>query len=131
MVLAALLRAGLVVLVPFGDNQRYDLVIDDGGRFYRVQCKTAHLSRAGREGTILFDTCSSQAHRGKGRQGYRGQIELFGVYSPDLDRCFLVPVGDVGGVEATLRLRDVTKPGPRPKLAEDYALETMVKKLGC
>jgi PD-(D/E)XK endonuclease len=45
VVLAEFLRAGFPVLLPFGDNRRYDLVVEAGGRFLRVQCKTA--SRCG------------------------------------------------------------------------------------
>lgn len=100
MVLAALLRAGKVVLQPFGDNQRYDLVIDEVGTFIRVQCKTGRL----KNGVIFFDTCSSQAHRGKGKQDYRGQADVFGVYSPDRDDVYLVPVEMVGRTSGTLRL---------------------------
>jgi hypothetical protein len=37
-VLAALVGAGLTVLVPWGDNARYDLVVDCAGRFIRIQC---------------------------------------------------------------------------------------------
>ena len=29
------------MLRPVGDNRRYDVVIENGGQFYRVQCKTA------------------------------------------------------------------------------------------
>ena len=100
MVLAALLRAGKVVLQPFGDNQRYDLVVDDDGTFIRVQCKTGRL----KNGAIYFDTCSSQAHRGRGKQDYRGQADVFGVYFPDRDEVYLVPVEEVGRNLGVLRL---------------------------
>ena len=41
---------------PFGDNRRYDLVIEAGGRFLRVQRKTASLTsdRCGGKGCIRF-----------------------------------------------------------------------------
>lgn len=39
MILARLVQAGKMVLVPFGENQRYDLLIDEGDVFVRVQCK--------------------------------------------------------------------------------------------
>jgi len=54
-VMLALSRAGFTLLVPFGENTRYDLVIDDGLQLSRVQCKTGRL----RNGAILFPTCSS------------------------------------------------------------------------
>ena len=38
-VLAALTEADLNVLVPWGDNARYDLVVEIGSTFLRIQCK--------------------------------------------------------------------------------------------
>lgn len=101
MILAALLRANRVVLQPFGDNQRYDLVVDEGGgKFLRIQCKTARLKK----GALFFDTCSSSGPKSSQKKGYRGQIEMFAVYSPDLDKVYLVPVDVVGEKGATLRI---------------------------
>jgi len=122
MILAAFLRAGRAVLQPFGDNQRYDLVVDDEGKFTRVQCKTARWKVKG--SSICFDTCSSQAHRGKGTFDYRGQADVFGVYFPDLDKVYLVPVDDVGTKEATLRLVP-SKNGQlkRVRMASEYEFD--------
>ncbi len=36
---ARAVELGLVVLKPVVEGRRYDLVIDDGGRMLRVQCK--------------------------------------------------------------------------------------------
>jgi hypothetical protein len=121
-IIAALLRAGKVVLQPFGDSQRYDIVIDKGGTFLRVQCKTGRL----RGGFIEFPTCSSQAHRGKGTQSYRGQVELFGVYCRELDKVYFVPVADAPTRQARLRLRPA-KNGQQKKvrLAPHYEFPTI------
>ena len=43
MVMAALLRKRQNILIPFGDRQRYDLVIESGGSFMTVQCKTVRF----------------------------------------------------------------------------------------
>ena len=45
-IMIALQSAGYTVLLPFGENTRYDLVIDDGARLARVQCKTGRLRKA-------------------------------------------------------------------------------------
>ncbi len=92
MVMGACARKGYLVLKPFGDNLRYDFVLDDGEIFYRVQCKTGRVLNGV---TILFPVCSSSMHRGGVRRGYAGQIEFFGVYAPEIDQCFLVPFSDV------------------------------------
>jgi PD-(D/E)XK endonuclease len=58
-IMLAVYEAGYGLLVPFGENTRYDLVIDDGVRLARVQRKTGRL----RNGSVLFNSCSSYAHR--------------------------------------------------------------------
>jgi hypothetical protein len=106
MVIARLVQAGKVVLIPFGENQRYDLVIDEGDRFVRVQCKTGRI----RAGAVYFSTCSSTYHH-PANQGtkqynhsYEDQADLFGVYCPATDRVYLVPVNAVGARAASLRI---------------------------
>jgi hypothetical protein len=57
-VMTALESEGFKVLLPFGENVRYDLVVDDRGRLSRVQCKTGRL----RSGAVRFNTCSFYGH---------------------------------------------------------------------
>lgn len=97
-----LVRAGYELARPLGDNQRYDLIIEQGDRLLRVQVKTGRLHCTG---AIVFPTSSSQAHRGRGRRSYRGQCELFAVYCPDLEETYLVPVDAAGTSACSLRVR--------------------------
>jgi hypothetical protein len=93
-VMLALQEAGYAVLVPFGENTRYDLVIDDGRRLSRVQCKTGRL----RDGTVLFNTCSCYGHHmnpGKSRRDYHGQIDYFAVHCPETGWAYLIPIDAV------------------------------------
>ena len=125
MVLARLVQAGKEILVPFGENQRYDLVIDEGDRFIRVQCKTGRL----RKGAISFNTCSVDYHHpnSRGSRPYRrdycGDAELFGVYCLATDGVYLVPVEDVGRSTASLRI-EPTRNGQAKKIrwAKNYLL---------
>ncbi len=43
IVAVALTRAGYAVSKPLGENQRYDLIADDGERLHRVQVKTGRV----------------------------------------------------------------------------------------
>jgi hypothetical protein len=117
-VLTALCKAGKVVLLPWGSAQRYDLVIDDKGTFYRVQVKTGRLARDGT--AVIFRT----ANYVKGRfKHYQGEIELFGVYCPETERVYLVPVEHTRKMVCTLRLVPA-KNGQklRVHMADDYLL---------
>ncbi|HZY86197.1 MAG TPA: group I intron-associated PD-(D/E)XK endonuclease [Gemmataceae bacterium] len=102
-VMAALARSGQRVLVPLADYQRYDLVIDEGGRFLRVQVKTGRLHN----GAVVFNPCSIDSRSKAGgcvRKGYADQIEFFGVYCPETNKCYLVPVGDAPTNTCSLRI---------------------------
>jgi len=99
-VLSKFLDLGWIVLIPFGDNQRYDLVIDRGDNFERVQVKTGKL----KNGVITFPTASSYAHRGGKRRNYLGECDLFACYCPDNNKVYLLNVNDCPTNSLTLRL---------------------------
>jgi hypothetical protein len=93
-VMLALRDAGYAVLVPFGENTRYDLVIDDRKSLARVQCKTGRL----RNGAVKWATCSSYAHHPhpKARKvDYQGEVDFFAVFCRDTQGVYLVPIDDV------------------------------------
>jgi hypothetical protein len=92
-ILLALHAAGYLVAVPFGENTRYDLLIDDGQAISRVQCKTGRL----RSGAVRFAACSSYEHHARPkarRRDYLGQIDYFGVHCPETGGVYLVPIAD-------------------------------------
>jgi hypothetical protein len=100
-ILARLIGAGHTVCMPFGDNARYDLICDIDGRLLRVQCKTGRLAT----GAIVFPVSSSATHRGRGRRGYAGEVDAFGVYCPQTDQTLLVPACDLASCKREVRLR--------------------------
>ncbi len=119
MLTACFLRKRFVVLKPVSEHSRYDLVIDRGTGFERVQCKTAVL----RHGSIIFNACSIVAHKGvRGARSYRGHIDLFGVYCPATDACYLIPVNDVGKIQGYLRHDPPKKNNRRFRLASNYII---------
>jgi len=93
-IMFALQRDGYAISMPFGENTRYDLVIDNGARLRRVQCKTGRL----RNGAVEFATCSNYGHHrnpGASRVAYSGQIDDFAVFCPQLGSVYLIPIEDV------------------------------------
>ncbi|HEY4433318.1 MAG TPA: group I intron-associated PD-(D/E)XK endonuclease, partial [Candidatus Cybelea sp.] len=68
VVLAELIQAGYKVSLPFGEGQRYDLILDNEGVLSRVQVKTGRL----RNGAILFNCYSVHADREERLRTYRG-----------------------------------------------------------
>ena len=125
VILARLLQLGKVVLFPFGNSQRYDLVVHEGGVFTRGQCKTAKRER----GCIVFKTSSIGETRAPDgtrrytRRGYEGEIDMFYVYSPELDKVYAVPVGEVPCSEGRLLVEPSSNAKTKSlRLASDYEI---------
>ena len=123
-VMLALQTAGYAIFIPFGENTRYDLVIDDGRDLRRVQCKTGRL----REGAIRFAACSTYAHHPNPRltrPHYIGEIDYFGVHCPETGGVYLVPIEDAAlRTQCSLRVtpaRNNQSKGIRPAGAYELA----------
>jgi hypothetical protein len=122
-VMLALRQAGFAILVPFGENTRYDLVIDDGSSFARVQCKTGRL----RQGAVRFAVCSCYGHHfrpGNARRDYQGEIDHFGVHCPETSSVYLVPIGHLSvRSQAALRVEPArNNQKDRIRWATDYEI---------
>jgi hypothetical protein len=87
--------------------------------------KTGRIKR----GTVAFSTASTNHYVRDGavihsaRQSYTGQIEYFGVYCFDNDKCYLIPVDDIGKTGGFLRI-DETKNNQKKNIhwAKDYEM---------
>lgn len=99
VVLAHLLKKGMAVCLPFGNNQRYDMVVDDGNGLQKIQCKTGKL----KNGCVIFWACSTNGFTGK-KTSYRGQVDAFIVYCPDNEKFYKVPVDEASSTYASLRI---------------------------
>jgi hypothetical protein len=119
-VLSELVRRGYHVLVPFGFNRRYDLVIDLDGRFLRAQCKTGRL----RQGSIEFRTCSIRSNTQRTvMRGYAGEADLFLVYCPETGGTYAVPVDEASRSHMYLRVDPAMNcQDRRVHWAKDYEL---------
>src|SRR5947209_4148367 len=106
-ILARLLELGYTVLIPYGDSSRYDLVIEDAeGHFWRIQCKTAWVE-GGDQGYIKFSTASLRSRQAGGRihysrKNYQGDVDYFAVYSHEIRKVYLIPIGKVSETRMNL-----------------------------
>jgi hypothetical protein len=123
-IIAALALQGKAVLVPLSDHQRYDLVVEEEGRFLRVQCKTGRLMK----GAVVFYPCSIDSRSKQGgcvRKGYVGEVDVFGVYCSETKTCYLVPVEKANATGCYLRI-DPPKNGQKTRIrwARDNVIRT-------
>lgn len=123
MILAQLLKAGYRVLLPFGERHKYDLVVEhNSGCFMRVQCKTGKIIR----GAIRFNTSSvskdAKTKKYVKRYYTSGDIDAYGIYVPELDRSYLVPISVVARTEGCLRVEPTLRNIKKVRTASDFAI---------
>ena len=118
--LSMLIEHGHSVSIPFGDNDKYDLVVDDGETLYRLQCKTAWENK---EQTIRFNTHSQTTRDGTyHEQTYQRDIDAFLVYYPKNDRFYWIDSADATTQKMELRF-DAEIDHPSINWAETYAFD--------
>jgi hypothetical protein len=100
-IIAEFMDAGLYVLIPFGDRNRYDIVIDENGNFIRVQCKTARLV----DDKFVFRTESNNWNTGK-RKNYNGDVDIFAVFLRENKKVYIFNVNNVPVGLCTVRLTE-------------------------
>lgn len=116
-ILNHLIQKSIPVSIPWGNNQRYDMVIEIDGELLKAQCKTGTYKK----GVVSFSTSSKAG--GKERKDYSGQIDCFLVYCEQLNTYYKVNIIDAPNKNAmSLRIDPLKKFGPKStiKWAKDY-----------
>ena len=114
-------QRGIPVSVPWGNNQRYDLIIEVNGRLLKAQCKTGSYKK----GVVVFSTASHAG--GKTRKSYVGQIDCFLVFCKELESFYKIDISQaLNSSKSTMYLRvdSLKKFGPKTTInwAKDYQI---------
>ena len=117
-----LIKHGFNVLLPIGNYQKYDLVIEKNNKFYRIQIK--HSTE--KENSFLVRTRYDVRDNGRVRKEtyqkkdcdyfmteFQGKFYIFPVFGTVETKFWLVP----------------PKNGTTSKMAKDYLAEDVLKKL--
>ncbi len=125
-VAAALIEAGKIVLMSWILPLRYDMVVDEEGRFFRIQSKTGHIF----QGAVGFPTQSLRAAKRETgwrrlASNYQGEVEYFGVYCPDNGQVYLVPIEDAQTNRMTFLRIDPPKNNQKKRIrwAKNYEVK--------
>lgn len=125
-VILEFLKLGYNVLIPYGDCERYDCVVDINGKLYKIQIKTSKEE----DGKIVFNTASTHYSDGKCiHTSYTKQdIDYFATFYKN--KCYLIPVEEAGNRTTSLRFTAPKNNQTRGvKWANKYELEEVVKSL--
>ena len=92
-VLAKFVEMGIPIYIPFGDDEKADLIAEFDGKLNKIQVKTSIKSK---NGCSIFDLTSSTAHRtnGERRKYLNSEIDYFALSSLDRDKIYIMKFPD-------------------------------------
>lgn len=119
LIIHRLTAAECSVSVPFGDNDKYDLIVDTGDNLHRIQCKTGWLTN---KGTLRFNTHSQTTRDGEYHEtAYHGDIDAFIVRNPEDDALYWIGIADATQQKMELRF-EAAIDHPSINWADDYRM---------
>lgn len=123
------IRAGFKVSIPYGEDTKYDLILDINNKLYRIQCKTSRALTNPNDGFKF--KCISMIKYGPGNFKStcytKEDIDYFATVFNG--QCYLIPVEECK-TEKTLRFRYPSNNQKKfVSLADDYKFEEVIKHL--
>lgn len=95
-------KYNIPVCIPWGDNERYDMIAEFNGKFNRIQVKTCNEEQ---NGAICCYTRSSTNHTtNKKLSTYENDVDYFVFINQTYDLIAIVPIEDIGD-KKQIRLR--------------------------
>lgn len=125
-VLCKFVELGIPVYLPFGDNQRSDLIAEFNGKLNRIQVKTSVKAE---DGVYKVDLTSSTVHRKNGvKYVYtENDIDFFALYNIARNKVLLIPVAEAPKTTITIRY---VPPGQKNQyrvwLEDDWLIEKVL-----
>ncbi|PSP71103.1 hypothetical protein BRC80_06545 [Halobacteriales archaeon QH_9_66_26] len=120
VLIAELMKRSIPVSVPFGDNERYDIVTETpGGGLLKLQVKTGWMT----DGTIEFHGTSQHTNAtGNVYEEYSGDVDFFLVYCHELESMYLVRENEFQ-TRTSLRVEEPEQVKPSINWAEEYEFD--------
>ena len=113
------------VSIPWGDNERYDMIAEFNGKLNRIQIKTCNEEQ---NGAICCYTRSSANHTtNKHKDTYVGQIDYFVFVNHTYNLLAIVPIEDVGNQEQIrLRIKEpLNNQKAKTRYFKDYSFDKL------
>lgn len=116
---------GYMVSQPICPDSKYDFVVDIENCLYKIQCKSASLSKD--KSYIVLRTKSTNIRTMKDSYYTKKDIDYFYTYYNNTS--YLIPVEEAGHGETRLRFSSSQPNNPNIKWASNYEFGTMIKKI--
>jgi hypothetical protein len=119
-------KRNIPVCLPWGDNERYDMIAEFNGKLNRIQVKTANEEV---NGSIKCYCRSSKNHTtNKSLDTYEKDVDYFVFYNQIRDIIALVPIEEIGSCKVISLRVEPTKSGQLKgiRFFEDYSFDKIL-----
>lgn len=128
MAISSFVKYGIPIYIPFGDNERADLIAEFNGKLNKIQVKT---SVSAKDGKVSFDLTSSTMHRRNGvKHKYtKDEIDYFYCYNIEREKGYLIEVSDYPISAISIRyLKPKNNQEANINFECDYLFDNVIKK---
>lgn len=125
-VLSKFVELGIPVYLPFGDNEKADLIAEFNGKLNKIQVKTSIKAEEGKMKFDLTSTIRKQKDYIKFNYSIEN-IDYFALYNIERDKVFLISVEETGDTAVTIRY-EPPKNGQKVgiRFEKDYLIENVL-----
>ncbi len=99
MIIAESIKRGYKVAIPFGEDWRYDLIVQRSGKLERVQCKYTKS-----DGKMVIVRCRSSNNWNQIHYS-ENDIDWIAVYDATTNKCYFIPSLMLGSGRTQINLR--------------------------
>ena len=117
---------GFIVSIPYGNNSRYDLLLDGGnGKYIRIQCKTAHLNE---NGSYTINTANSVSTMTKRTVKHYDSTQIDFIASIIEEQLVIIPVNLISNSKSKIFRPELPKFGAKSScnLIQDFTVEKYI-----
>ncbi len=116
------IELGYIVSVPYGNNSRYDLLVDNGATIWKIQCKTAKLNE---NGSYTIQTCNKVSTTTQRRVKHYTKDEIDFIASVIQNQLVIIPVELIEKTASKIFRTELPKYGAKSNcnLIEDFTVE--------
>lgn len=120
---------GYTVSTPFGQDNRYDMILDKNGKLYRLQCKHAnpHKNENGIIDFIMIRTTRQESHSNKRIKYSEEDCDYFVTYYEGKN--YLIPVNQCSNSKTLRILKPKNGQTKDINFLKDFEDEEVLKKI--
>ena len=123
-----LIEFGFIVSVPYGNNSRYDLLVDTGKKIFRIQCKSSHLNK---NGSYTIKTSNMVSTTTQNREKHYTKEEIDFIVSIIDDQLIFIPVELIQNSQSKIFRKELPNYGAKSNcnLIENFSIEKQLLPL--